>query len=126
MEGADARYKDLVDLVFARPAEHHGLPADRFETRMPRVLVRDRDDGGLGLRDGVTRFGVWRVRQHDAFPPAHAKTSVAEPGQVHGVGREYAKRRVGLSLMALLDEALTIGFLQGAKHGESWAEESER
>src|SRR5438445_8299547 len=85
----------LAHLVFAGPAEHYRLASDGLETRMPRVVVRDGDDRSLGLWDGVTRFGVGRVGQHDPFAAAHAKTRVAEPGEVHGVGREYAKHRAG-------------------------------
>ena len=80
------------------PAEDDRLAADRLETGMAEVLVRDRNDGGVGLGYGVARLGVGRIRQHDAFASAHAKTSVAEPGQVHGAGREYAKWRAGLCL----------------------------
>ena len=88
VEGPDTGHKDLVNLVFAGAAQHDRFAADRLETRVAGVLVRDRHDGSLGLGYGVARFGVRRVGQHDALTPAHAKTSVTEPGQVHGAGRE--------------------------------------
>ena len=86
MEGPDAGHQHLVDLVFPGPPEDHRLAADRLETGMAQVLVRDRNDGGVGLGYGVAGLGVGRIRQHDAFAPAHAKTSVTEPGQVHRSG----------------------------------------
>src|SRR5205814_6174870 len=95
VEGPDAGHQHLVDLVFPGPAEDHRLAANRLETGMAEVLVRDRNDGGVGLGYGVAGLGVGRIRQHDAFAPAHAKTGVTEPGQVHGAGREYAKWPAG-------------------------------
>src|SRR5437762_2083428 len=91
VEARDARHEDLVDLVLAWPAQHHGLPANGLETRVAGVLVRDRDDSRLCFCYGVPGLWVGRVGQHDALAAAHPKTGMTEPGQVHGTGREYAK-----------------------------------
>src|SRR2546428_4357745 len=91
VERSDAGNEHLMDLVFAWPAKHHRLATDGLETRMSKVLVRDGDDRSLGLGDGMTRFGVRRVGQHDPFAAAHAETGVGQPGEVHGGGREYAR-----------------------------------
>src|SRR5207247_10850111 len=81
-------YQNLVDLVLAGPAEHHGLAPDRLETRMPGVVVGDGDDRRLGLGDGVPRLWVGRIGQDDTFAAAHTDAGVSEPGHVHGAGRE--------------------------------------
>src|SRR4051812_45268530 len=91
VERTDTRHEDLVDLVFAGSPEHDGVAANRFQAGVAGVVVGDGDDGRLGLGDGVSGLRVRGVGQDDALAPAHTKTSVAQPGQVHGTGREYAK-----------------------------------
>ena len=52
---------------------------------MTGVLMRDGHHLRLGLGNGVPRFGVRRIGEHDPFAAARAKAGVAQPGQVHGV-----------------------------------------
>ncbi len=76
-------HENLVDLVLSGATQDDGLPCDRFEAGVPRVLVRHRYETGLGAGDGVTGLGVGGVGEDDAFAAAHAKARVAEPSHVH-------------------------------------------
>ena len=83
MEGADARYEDLLDLVLAGPGEHHGLAPDGPHAGVARVGVRDRHQVRLGLGDGVTRLGVGRVGEDYSLPASDAEAGVTQPGEIH-------------------------------------------
>jgi hypothetical protein len=95
VERADTGNEHLAHFVFTRAAQDDRLPTDALETGMTGVVVRDGHHLRFGLRDGVSRFGIRRIREHDPLAPARAEAGVSQPGQVHGMGREYAKHRSG-------------------------------
>src|SRR5207237_5797793 len=82
VECAHTGDEDLPDFVLPRTAKDDRLPADRFETRMPRMVVRDGDDLRVRFRDGVPRVGVRGIGQHDHLAAAHPTARVAEQGEV--------------------------------------------